>query len=264
MRTLILLLVAALASCGAEQDNAKSNFAPPAPSPLYRVQVVATYPHDTRAFTEGLFYEGGLLYESTGLEGQSFIRKERLETGEVLLQRDLSVAYFGEGIVNWQGRLLELTWQSQKGFIYNFTDFKPIGEFVYPGEGWALTKNDKFIIMSDGTADLRFLNPTTLAEDHRITVTLNGQGLRNVNELEWIKGEIWANVWQTDVIVRIDPVSGRVIGRIDASGLLTAADRAGGQTDVLNGIAYDAEKDRIFVTGKKWPKLFEIKLVPAQ
>ena len=262
MRTLILLMLFALASCGAQQKTVAP--APPAPSPLYRVQVVNSYPHDTRAFTEGLFYEGGLLYESTGLEGQSFIRKERLETGEVLLQRDLSPAYFGESIVNWQGRLFQLTWQAQKGFIYNFADFKLTGEFTYRGEGWALTKNDKFIIMSDGTPELRFLNPSDLSEDHRISVTLNGQGLRNVNELEWIKGEIWANVWQTDIIVRIDPATGRVIGRIDASGLLTPADRAGRNVDVLNGIAYDAEQDRIFVTGKNWPKLFEIKLVPAQ
>ena len=262
MRNLIFLLLLALASCGAQQQTPP--LAAPAPAPLYRVQVVNSFPHDTHAFTEGLFYEGGLLYESTGLEGQSFIRKERLETGEVLLQRDLSAAYFGEGIINWQGRLIQLTWQSQKGFIYNTADFKPTGEFAYRGEGWALTKNDKFIIMSDGTPELRFLNPTDLTEDHRISVTLNGQGLRNVNELEWIKGEIWANIWQTDVIVRIDPATGHVIGRIDASGLLSPADRAASRADVLNGIAYDAEKDRILVTGKNWPKIFEIKLVPAQ
>ena len=263
MRTPLLLIIAALASCGAQQDKAATPVAPaPAIAPLYRVQVVNTYPHDPKAFTEGLFFQDGLLYESTGLEGNSFIRKQRLETGEVLLQRDISAAYFGEGIVAWGDQLYELTWQSHKGFIYNLADFKPKSEWTYPGEGWALTRNDTFIIMSDGTADLRFLKHNTLAEDHRITVTLNGQGLKNLNELEWIKGEIWANVWKTNVIVRIDPATGHVIGRIDLSGLLTPADRAGRQVDVLNGIAYDAATDRIFVTGKLWPKMFEIKLVP--
>ena len=261
MRTPFLLVLAALASCGAQQ-NIAAPAASPAPVPLYGVQVVNTYPHDIGAFTEGLFYQDGFLYESTGLEGKSSIRKERLETAQVLQKRDISNAYFGEGIVAWGDRLIELTWQSQKGFIYNLTDFQPKGEWAYHGEGWALTRNDRFIIMSDGTADIRFLNPDTLAEDHRISVTLNGQGLRMLNEIEWIKGEIWANVWQTDVIVRIDPVTGHVIGRIDASGLLSPMDRTSGQVDVLNGIAYDAEKDRIFLTGKNWPKLFEIKLVP--
>jgi glutamine cyclotransferase len=262
MRTLLLLFVAALASCGAQQ-NLTPRAAGPAPAPLYRVQVVASYPHDTRAFTEGLFYKDGLIYESTGLEGKSFIRRQRLETGEVLFQRDLAPQYFGEGIIDWENRLFQLTWQHQKGFIYTLPDMTPAGEFAYRGEGWALTKNDRFIIMSDGTADLRFLNPRDMSEDHRITVTFNGSSVRNINELEWIKGEIWANVWQTDLIVRIDPVSGRIVGRIDAAGLLTPQERAMPGVDVLNGIAYDAEKDRIFVTGKNWPKLFEIKLAPA-
>lgn len=263
MRTFMLLTVAALASCGAQQKPAVPA-APPPPAPLYRVQVVNTYPHNTDAFTEGLFYEGGILYESTGLEGHSFLRKEKLETGQVLAQRDLDPKYFGEGIVTWQDRLFQLTWKDEKGFIYKAADFTPQGQWAYKGEGWALTKNDRFVIMSDGTADIRFLKPADLSEDHRITVTLNGQGLRNINELEWIKGEIWANVWQTDVIVRIDPATGHVIGRIDASNLLTPAEKAARNVDVLNGIAYDAEKDRVFITGKNWPKLFEIKLVLAE
>jgi glutamine cyclotransferase len=231
--------------------------------PVYEVDIAHTYPHDPSAFTEGLFYLNGYLYESTGLEQHSSIRKVRLETGEVVQKIDIPAQYFGEGIVNWQGHLVSLTWKSQIGFVFDLNTFKLQKQFKYLGEGWALTRNDKQIIMSDGTPELRFLNPKTLAETGRIQVTLEGKPLPNVNELEWVKGEIYANVWQTNWIVRIDPHNGQVVGVINLTGLLERSDIVKGQTDVLNGIAYDAKDDRLFVTGKNWPKLFEIRLRKA-
>jgi glutaminyl-peptide cyclotransferase len=228
--------------------------------PVYEVDIAHTYPHDSSAFTEGLFYLNGYLYESTGLEQHSSIRKVRLETGEIVQKVDIPAQYFGEGIVNWQGHLISLTWKSQIGFVFDLNTFKLQKQFKYLGEGWALTRNDKQIIMSDGTPELRFLNPKTLAETGRIQVTLEGKPLPNVNELEWVKGEIYANVWQTNSIVRIDPHNGQVVGIINLTGLLKQSDIVAGQTDVLNGIAYDAKGDRLFVTGKNWPKLFEIRL----
>jgi glutamine cyclotransferase len=231
--------------------------------PTYGYEIVHTYPHDPSAFTEGLFYLNGFLYESTGLEQHSSIRKVRLETGEVVQKVDIPAQYFGEGIVNWQGHLISLTWKSQIGFVFDLHTFKLQRQFTYPGEGWALTRNNEQIIMSDGTSVLRFLNPKTLAEAGRVQVTIEGKPLVNVNELEWVKGEIYANVWQTNWIVRIDPGSGRVVGLIDLTGLLKQSDIVSGRTDVLNGIAYDAKGDRLFVTGKNWPKLFEIRLTKA-
>jgi glutaminyl-peptide cyclotransferase len=231
-----------------------------AATPIYDVEVVHTYPHDSSAFTEGLFYLNGYLYESTGLEAHSTIRKVRLETGEVVQKIDIPAQYFGEGIVNWRGHLISLTWKSQVGFVFDLQTFKLQRQFHYAGEGWALTRSDKQIIMSDGTPELRLLDPNTLQETGRLQVTLDGKALQNVNELEWVKGEILANVWQTNWIVRIDPGSGRVVGAINCAGLLKREDFVAGQTDVLNGIAYDAKHDRLFVTGKNWPKLFEIRV----
>ncbi len=231
-----------------------------AATPTYGVDIVHTYPHDPTAFTEGLFYLNGYLYESTGLEQHSTIRKVKLETGEVLQQLDLPPQYFGEGIVNWQSHLISLTWRSEVGFVFDLTTFKRQRQFHYAGEGWALTQDGKQILMSDGTPQIRFINPQTLKETGRITVTLDGKPIRNVNELEWVKGEIYANVWQTDWILRIDPHDGRVVGLINLAGLLKPSDRIPGQTDVLNGIAYDTKGDRLFVTGKNWPKLYEIRL----
>jgi glutamine cyclotransferase len=228
--------------------------------PIYDVDVVHAYPHDPSAFTEGLFYLNGVLYESTGLEGHSTIRKVRLETGEVLQKLDIPPQYFGEGIVNWRGHLVSLTWKTQTGFVFDLATFKLQRQFHYDGEGWALTRNDSEIIMSDGTPELRFLNPDTLKETHRLRVNIEGRPIPNVNELEWIKGEIFANVWQTNWILRIDPRDGHVLGLIDLNGLLKPSDVVPGQTDVLNGIAYDPKGDRLFVTGKCWPKLFEIRL----
>jgi glutamine cyclotransferase len=230
--------------------------------PTYTYQVVRTYPHDRSAFTEGLFYLNGALYESTGLEHHSAIRKESLTTGKVLQTRELAPQYFGEGIVNWRGRLIQLTWRNQIGFIYDLASFKPLGQFAYPGEGWALTQDGRQLIMSDGTPVIRFLDPTTLKEARRVTVTADGAPVHDINELEWVKGEILANIWMTNTIARIDPASGKVVGWIDMSGLLKPSEISGDRDDVLNGIAYDAKGDRLFVTGKRWPKLFQIRLVP--
>lgn len=230
------------------------------PIPTYTYKVVHTYPHDPNAFTEGLFYLKGYLYESTGLEGHSSIRKVRLETGEPVLTHDLSPQYFGEGITYWGNRLIGLTWKAQVGFIYDLRTFAVQGQFKYPGEGWALTRNDREIIMSDGTSELRFLDPKTLRELRRIRVTAHGRPIDQLNELEWLHGTILANIWQTDRIAQIDPESGEVVAWIDLSGLLPAGDRIPGRTDVLNGIAYDSAGDRLFVTGKLWPKLFEIRI----
>jgi len=229
--------------------------------PVFGYDIVNTYPHDPGAFTEGLFYLDGFLYESTGLEQHSTIRKVRLETGVVLEQVELPARYFGEGIVNWGSHLLSLTWKSGVGFVWDLKSFKQQRQFHYPGEGWALTQDGHRIIMSDGTSSLRFLDPTTLAETGRLEVSLNGKPVPRLNELEWVDGEIYANVWETNWIVRIDPVSGRVIGLVNLAGLLPASDQVSGIDSVLNGIAYDHKGSRLFVTGKNWPKLFEIRLV---
>jgi len=232
--------------------------------PVYGYTIVHDYPHDPGAFTEGLFYLNGVLYESTGLEGKSDIRKVQLDTGKVLRRRPIDAKYFGEGIIAWKGKLVELTWQSQIGFTYDLASFKPRSSFHYMGEGWALTSDGHRIIMSDGTPQLRFLDPETLAETGRLDVTINGRPLAMINELEWVKGEVLANIWQTNYIVRIDPANGKVTGVIDLSPLMLQEQAKGRQIDVLNGIAYDAAHDRLFVTGKLWPDLYEIKLTGPQ
>ncbi len=254
----ILVTAAALAACSCGPASQ-------AGVPEYGYEVVHVYPHDPQAYTQGLFYLNGFLYEGTGLNGRSSIRKVKLETGEVLQKRDIPEQYFGEGIVNWNDRLLEITWQSQTGFVYDLTTFNLQKQFSYPGEGWGLTQDGKRIIMSDGTPELRFWDPETLRETGRVVVLDEGRPVAELNELEWVKGEVYANVYQTNRIARIDPSSGKVVGWIDLTGLLSPEDQAR-QVDVLNGIAYDAKGDRLFVTGKLWPKLFEIRLVkrPAQ
>ena len=253
--TLNLLLLAAMGAV----PSARAAAANPQ-IPVWTVEVVHTYPHDVAAFTEGLFFLHGYLYESTGLEQHSSIRKVRLETGEVVQQKDLAPEYFGEGIVGWKNRIISLTWKTEVGFVFDLATLKLQKKFSYTGEGWGLTQDGKEIIMSDGTSQLRFLDPETLKETHRLEVTFQGKPMPDVNELEWVKGEIFANVWKTNWILRIDPSSGKVVGLIDANGLLQKSDVVPGQTDVLNGIAYDAKGDRLFVTGKNWPKLFEIQL----
>ena len=229
--------------------------------PTYGYKVVNAYPHDTDAFTEGLFYRDGFLYESTGLAGRSSLRKVRLESGEVLQKTELPPEIFGEGITDWKDRIVSLTWQSQIGFVFDLQKFSLEKHFSYPGEGWGLTHNNRELIMSDGSAELRWLDPTTLRERRRLHVSADGKPVDRLNELEWVEGEIYANVWQTDRIARIDPKSGHVVGWIDLGGLLPARERIPQHTDVLNGIAYDAATKRLFVTGKFWPKVFEIRLV---
>ncbi len=227
--------------------------------PEYSAVIVNTYPHDPTAFTEGLLYDNGFLYESTGREGQSSVRKVVLQTGAVVLKHDIDKQYFGEGIVIWKNRLIELTWKSQIGFIYDLDGFKPMSDFHYAGEGWALTRDDSHLFMSDGTSDLRILDPVTLAESGRIHVTCDGHPIKNINEIEWVKGEIYANIWLTSLIARINPATGEIVGLADLTELRNraAAEQA---VDVLNGIAYDAAMDRLFVTGKLWPTLYQIKL----
>ena len=249
LRTLLISLMLATASLAAR-----------AATPVYTYQVVRTFPHDVGAFTEGLFYEDGVLWESTGLPGHSFVRKEVLDTGQVLQQHDLPARDFGEGIVRWGGRLYQLTWQEHFGYVYDARTLKVGAQFTYPGEGWALTKDARHIYMSDGTPELRVIDPATMREERRIRVTDDGRPVENLNELEWVKGEIYADIWQTNLIARIDPQTGHVVGWIDLAGLLPQADVTPGSTDVLNGIAYDAAHDRLFVTGKNWPKLFQITL----
>jgi len=222
-------------------------------------QVVKTYPHDREAFTQGLQYKDGFLYEGTGLQGRSTLRKVKLETGVVLQKLSLPGQYFGEGISIIGDRIVQITWQSEVGFVWGLKDFKLQRQFTYKGEGWGLTTDGKNLYFSDGTDEIRILDGNTLAELRRIRVRENGRPVRDLNELEWVDGEILANVWQTDRIVKVNPLDGRVTGSVDLSGLLSAGERAG--TDVMNGIAYDAVGKRLFVTGKLWPKVFEIKLV---
>ncbi len=230
--------------------------------PVDDVAIVATYPHDPAAFTEGLFYRDGFLYESTGQVGQSSIRKVDLETGKVLRRQTLSGPYFGEGIVAWKDRLIELTWQDHVGFVYDLDTFKLLSRFPIDGEGWALTGDGSRLIMSDGTADLRILDPDTLAVTGRIHVTCEGRPVRNINELEWIKGEIYANIWVTNLIVRIDPKTGAVTRALDLS-RLAAMNPPDPPDRVPNGIAYDAGHDRLFVTGKLWPNLYQVRPEPG-
>jgi glutamine cyclotransferase len=232
---------------------------PAAAVPTYGYQVVRSYPHDRGAFTQGLLVRNGFFYEGTGLNGRSGIRKVKIETGEVLQTKPLGAEYFGEGITDWKGSLIQITWQSEIGFVYDINTFERTKTWTYKGEGWGLTHDDARVIMSDGSSSLRFLDPVTLKETGRIVVRDARGPVEELNELEYIKGEIYANVWKTDRIARISPKDGRVTGWIDLAGLLPSSERAG--TDVLNGIAYDAAGDRLFVTGKLWPRVFEIKLV---
>jgi len=232
---------------------------PGSKTPVSGYTVVRTYPHDPKAFTQGLEYHDGFLYEGTGLKGQSAIRKVELETGRVVQEEKINPAYFGEGITLTAGKLFELTWQTRTGFVYDAKTFKLIRNFGYFGEGWGLTHDDTGLVMSDGTSTLRFLELTRFTERRRLKVIDAGVPVPNLNELEMVKGEIWANVWQTDYVARISPRDGRVLAWINLKGLLSPA-VAKTKVDVLNGIAYDQANDRIFVTGKLWPMLFEIKV----
>jgi glutaminyl-peptide cyclotransferase len=228
-------------------------------APVAGYQVVKTYPHDRSAFTQGLEYHNGFLYEGTGLNGRSTLRKVELATGRVVQQISLPYEYFGEGITMLAGEILQLTWQSQVGFVYGASDFKMLRQFRYTGEGWGLTKNGREVFFSDGSSTLRVLSPKTLAETRRIRVTDGATPVAQLNELEVVEGEIYANVWQSERVARISPATGKVVGWIDLRGLLSPIFSSG--VDVLNGIAYDAAGKRLFVTGKLWPSVFEIKVV---
>lgn len=232
-----------------------------AATPEYTYKVIHVYPHDRTSFTEGLEYRGGFLYESTGEEGHSVLRKTKVETGEVVQEIKLASHLFGEGITILNQQIVQLTYKTQLGFVYDLATMKEKRTFIYSGEGWSLTNDGRQIYMDDGSAQIRVWDGVTLKEKKRITVHDDNGPIPNVNELEWVAGEIYANVWQTDQMLRISPVDGRVLGKVDLRGLLSAAERQG-RVDVLNGIAYDAAGKRLFVTGKWWPKLFEIQIVP--
>jgi glutaminyl-peptide cyclotransferase len=247
-----------LVFCGILHSNLKAGARAHAPTETFRI--VQVYPHDREAFTQGLLFERGFLYESTGLEGHSSVRKVQLESGRVLQKLDVPPPYFAEGLADWRNHLVQLTWVSHVGFVYDLDSFRKQSEFAYSGEGWGLTHDEHNLIMSDGSDTLRYLDPQTFRTVHKIQVQDGGESIMNLNELEYVRGEIYANVWQTDRIARISPGTGDVIAWIDLSGLLHAADRTT-DTDVLNGIAYDPATDRLFVTGKRWPKLFEIRVV---
>ncbi len=231
--------------------------------PVYTVKVVKSYPHDRGAFTEGLFFKDGFLWESTGLKGRSSIRKVKLETGEVVMETRLPAEIFGEGIADWGDRVIGLTWTDGIGYVLDMSTLKLWRKFSYAGEGWGLTQNGKALIMSDGTPELRFIDPVSFKETRRVRVTAGGKPVEKINELEWVEGEVLANIWQTDRIARIDPASGKVTGWIDLAGLMPERNPEAQGEDVANGIAYDAKTKRLFVTGKLWPKLFEVQLVRA-
>ncbi len=220
------------------------------------------YPHDPNALTQGLVYVDGHLYESTGLYGRSSLRMVDLYTGKVLQKYDLPPQYFGEGLTDWGGTLIQLTWKAHKAFVYDRFTFSLLRTLAYQGEGWGLTHDDAQVILSDGSSYLRFLDPKTFRETRRIHVVDDaGHGIENLNELEYVHGEIYANVWQTDMIVRISPRNGKVLGWIDLTGIIDKRELASPDA-VLNGIAYDSATDRLFITGKLWPKLFEIRVKP--
>jgi glutaminyl-peptide cyclotransferase len=250
---LVLLFVAASPALGQKRAQA----------PVDSFKVINAYPHDRAAYTQGLIFRDGFLFESTGLNGQSTLRKVKLDTGEVLQQHHLDSKHFGEGLSAWKGQLIQLTWQSNVAFVYDLLTFAPRRTFSYSGEGWGLTEDGKQFVLSDGTERLRFLDPETFRETRRVSVKDGATPIRDLNELEFIRGEIYANVWHTDRIARISPQTGQVTGWIDLRGLMSTGYGLEPEA-VLNGIAYDAAANRLFVTGKLWPRLFEIQVVPAK
>jgi glutamine cyclotransferase len=225
-------------------------------APVFGYDVVNSYPHDKDAFTQGLLFRDGALYESTGLKGRSSLRKVRLETGQVLQQARVDARYFAEGLTDWGSRLIQLTWETNVGFVYDLASFKQLQTFSYTGEGWGLAHDDRRLIMSDGTPTLRFLDPQTLRVIGQLPVKDGDLPVEDLNELEFVEGEIYANVWTTDRIAMIAPATGQVTGWINLAGLMPRGSTSGDA--VLNGIAYDAARKRLFVTGKLWPRLFEI------
>jgi glutaminyl-peptide cyclotransferase len=261
---ILLPITAALAICCLFAQTATQKTAA---VPVYGYQIVHVYPHDRSAFTEGLEYHDGFLYESTGLNsrtnppGHSSLRKVRLETGEVVQRIPMSDQYFGEGITIIGDQIAQLTYTTEVGFVYSLNDFQVLRQFSWKGEGWSLTHNATSVFMDDGTDEIRVWDPKTFTERRRIKVHDGARVIKNVNELEYVEGELYANIWLTDRIARISPATGAVTGWIDMSGILSPMYRNGTE-DVMNGIAYDAVHKRLFVTGKLWPNLFEIRIVP--
>ena len=262
------------AGCARAEDKSKARVAeakipvaatrpaaaqPAAEVPEYAYQVVNVMPHDPAAFTQGLVYLDGDLLESTGLNGESSLRRVELKTGVVKKRVAVPANYFAEGLAVLGDHAFQLTWQNHKGFVYNLATFQLEKEFSYVGEGWGLTTDGHSLLLSDGTDEIRFLDPATFEVQRTIRVFLVDHPITKLNELEYIKGEIFANVWGANYVVRIDPATGRVTGLIDFTGLLPPEDHSA-TTEVLNGIAYDAAGDRLFITGKRWPKLFEVRL----
>jgi glutamine cyclotransferase len=229
-------------------------------TPIYGYRVINRYPHDPYGFTQGLVFKDGFLFEGTGLRGRSSLRKVDLLTGRILQYRNLPAHFFGEGVTVYHDKLIQLTWRAHQGFVYDKDTFQLLGTFHYPTEGWGITHDGEHLIMSDGTSILYFLDPETYKEKRRIEVRDLGGPVSNLNELEFVQGLILANIWKTDMIAQISPDTGDIVGWIDLKGLLSPEDRVQ-PVDVLNGIAYDQKNDRLFVTGKLWPRLFEIKLI---
>lgn len=250
----LLLLVSWLAGQSSKKSSPKS-------VPDYTYKIVNTYPHDSNAYTQGFVYKGGFFYEGTGLNGRSSLRKVRIDSGVVVQQVELPQEYFGEGIALLGGKIYQLTWKSETAFVYDEKTFRRLSQFSYSGEGWGLTTDGRDLYMSDGTAEIRVLDPTTFREKRRIKVHDGANPITELNELEFVGPEIFANVWQTDRIARISPQTGKVLGWIDLSGILSPVYRRSADA-VLNGIAYDAKNRRLFVTGKLWPSVFEIQLIP--
>ncbi len=233
--------------------------APDIPARRLDFEIVHDYPHDPSAFLQGLLWHEGYLYESTGLYGQSTLRRVDLSTGRILKLIHLPSNLFGEGLAAVDKRLVQLTWKSKLGFVYDCDSFALLRRFTYNTEGWGLTYDGKMLIMSDGSSTLTYLDPVTFSPVRRLAVTMNGRPVENLNELEFIEGAIWSNVWETDLIVSIDPGTGHVNSYLDLKGILPDRMRTG-REDVLNGIAYDSRQKRIFVSGKLWPRIFEIKI----
>jgi len=251
-----MLEMVSLCSC---TDLTESSHSPQA-IPLYTYRVINLYPHDRNAFTQGLVFENDFLYEGTGLHEKSSLRKVELATGSVIQMKELPRKFFGEGVTIYENRIIQLTWRSHTGFVYDKESFALLQEFSYPMEGWGITHDGSHLIMSDGTSTLHFLDPHTFKEVDQITVTDANGLVSKLNELEYVKGEIYANVWPTERVAMIKPHTGQVSGWIELRGLLNKEDYDT-PMDVLNGIAYDEKDDRLFVTGKWWPTLFEIKLI---
>jgi len=231
----------------------------PSTPPVATAEIIATYPHDDAAFTQGLFFSDGRLFESTGQEGESAIRELDLATGKVKREVRLPAEYFGEGSTIWGKTIVSLTWKHGKGFRWDRDSFRKLGEFAYPGEGWGLTQDGKSLILSDGSSELRFLDPKNFAEQRRVRVTWRGRPVTQLNELEYVRGEVLANIWHNAAIVRIDPATGVIKGAIDMRPVIASIETRDPEA-VLNGIAYDAKAGKLYVTGKRWPKLFEIAL----